>query len=150
MNAPPTPSAEHPLVAALPERHGIPRVDAAGLPDLVAAHPATVLFFAGNTMQHPESLDLAVILPELMKTLAERCVAALVDRTDEQAIAARYGVKVWPSLVFLAPAGYLGRIERLRDWSVYRDESARLLAAVPGRLPALSIPVVEERPASCH
>ncbi len=150
MNAPSTLSAEHPIVAALPERHGIHRVGAAGLSDLVAAHPATVLFFAGNPVQHPESVDLAVILPELMKSLVGRCVAALVDRADEQALAARYGVSVWPTLVFLSPAGYLGRIERLRDWSVYRDESARLLAAVPGRLPTLGIPVVEEHPASCH
>ena len=150
MNAPPIPLAEHPLVAALPERHGIERVNAAGLPDLVAANPATVLFFPGNPVQHPESLDLAAILPELMKTLTGRCVAALVDRADEQALVALYGVKVWPSLVFLTPAGYLGCIERLRDWSDYRDESARLLAAVPGRLPPPGIPAVEERPASCH
>jgi hydrogenase-1 operon protein HyaE len=150
MNAPPTLPADHPLIAALPERHGIERVSAAGLPDLIAAHPATVLFFSGNPVQHPESLDLAVILPELMKTLTGRCVAALVDRADEQALAARYGVSVWPSLVFLTPAGYLGRIERLRDWSVYRDESARLLAAVPGRLPTLGVPVVAAHPASCH
>jgi hydrogenase-1 operon protein HyaE len=150
MNAPPTLPSEHPIVAALPERHGIHRVDAAGLTDLVAAQPATVLFFAGNPVQYPESVDLAVILPELMKSLAGRCVAALVDRADEQALAARYGVSVWPTLVFLSPAGYLGRIERLRDWCVYRDESARLLAAVPGRLPTLGIPLVEEHPASCH
>ncbi len=147
---PATQPAQHPLIAALPERHGIQRVDSAGIAGLISGHPATVLFFAGDPVLHPESLDLAVILPELMKTLAGRCTAALVDGPDARVLQARYGFSTWPALVFLAPTGYLGCIERLRDWSVYREESERLLASVPGRLPALGIPVVEERPAALH
>lgn len=138
---------EHPLIAALASQHGIPVIRAGEIEAFAASHPATALLFTGDPVKHPEAIDIAVILPELLKALPERLAAARVDPRDAADLQGRYGFTVWPCLVLLSPDGYLGRIERLRDWGVYLAEIDRLLAQTPSRPPGIGIRVVETRSA---
>ncbi len=139
-----------PLIQALVERHALPRLDLAGLDDFLAGHDNVVLFFAGNPAQHPESNDLAVILPELLKQLAGRLQGALVDAASETALQARYGFSQWPSLVFLRRGEYLGTIERLQDWSGYLERIDKILGAAPSRPPSINVPVVDAAGEQLH
>jgi hydrogenase-1 operon protein HyaE len=139
--------SEHPLIAALAHQHGIPVVRADEIESFVASHPATALLFAGDPAKYPEAIDIAVILPELIKALPGRLAAARVDPRDESELQARYGFSVWPCLVLLSPGGYLGRIERLRDWGVYLNEIDRLLAQAPSHPPGIGVRVADTRQA---
>lgn len=130
-----------PLLDNLVTRHGYPLLDAAGVESFLAEGGVCVLFFAGDPAKYPETLDLAVILPEVMERFVGRCRAALVAPQAEAALQQRFGFRVWPALVFLRGDAYLGVIERVRNWADYLDEFKRLLAAGPGRPPTLGIPV---------
>jgi len=130
------------LIEALSARHGLPRLEGSDLERFVQGHEHSVLFFAGNPTQYPESNDVAVILPELLKAFAERLAAAVVAPTAEHELQTRYGFSQWPALVFLRRGEYLGTITRIRDWGDYLAEIEGILAAPASRPPSLGVPVV--------
>ena len=135
--------SEHPLIDALASRHGIPVLESAEVEHFAASRPATALAILGDPRRHPEAVDLAVILPELTRAFAGRLVAARARDADLEQLKARYGFIALPCLVLLSPQGYLGRIERLRDWTVYLAEIERLLAAPAGRAPGIGVPIAQ-------
>lgn len=138
------------LIRSMIEKHGYPLLTEAEVDDFLLAHEHVVLFFVENPAHFPESDDVAVILPELMKVFAGRLTAAVVHRDSERALYRRYGFDGWPALVFLRRGAYLGVITRVQDWSVYLEEIERLLAAEPGQPPAFKIPVVNQAAGRCH
>jgi len=111
-----------------------------------------VLFFGGDPVRFPEALDVAVVLPELLAALgspAGRPVrVGVVPRDVEDALARRYAVQRWPSIVFLRDGGYLGTLSGMQDWDVYLREAAGLRTRTPGRRPAPTI-AIQAAPA-CH
>jgi hydrogenase-1 operon protein HyaE len=140
---------DHPLIDALATRHGIPLVEAGEVEDLADTHPATALAILGDPGRHPEAVDLAVILPELIGAFGGRLAAVRARDEDLEVLKARYGFIALPCLVLLSPQGYLGRIERLRDWSVYLAEIERLLDAPAGRPPGIGVPVAQVAASAC-
>jgi hydrogenase-1 operon protein HyaE len=135
--------SEHPLIDALSERHGIPVMEATEVQHFATFWPATALAILGDPRRHPEAVDLAVILPELLRAFDGRLSAARARDMDLEVLKARYGFIALPCLVLLSPEGYLGRIERLRDWTVYLAEIERLLAAPAGRVPGIGVPIAQ-------
>lgn len=121
------------LVQQLHERHGLPLLDAAGFDGFVLSRDNVVLFFSHDPVMFPESHDVAVILPELLKAFAGQVQGAVVDRSVERELQARYRFTSWPSLVFLRRGEYLGVISGIKDWQEYRQEFARILAAEPSQ-----------------
>ncbi|MBL8343918.1 MAG: hydrogenase [Rubrivivax sp.] len=107
-----------------------------------------VLFFGGDPVRFPEALDVAVVLPELLAALGARARVGVVPRDAEDAVARRYAVQRWPSIVFLRDSGYLGSVSGMQDWDVYLREAADVLARAPGRRPAPAI-AIQAAPA-CH
>lgn len=138
-----------PLLDNLTKQQGYPLLDEESLPGFLEEGANSVLFFTGDPAKHPETLDVAVILPELMKVLGDRCRAGIVARAAEEGLQKRFGFNAWPALVFLRGDQYLGSIERVKDWAVYLSEIDRLLSAEPSRPPGIGIPVVGERVGSC-
>jgi hydrogenase-1 operon protein HyaE len=132
------------------ETHGYPVVDEAGLEPFLAAHEEVVLFFSEDPRQFPESDDLAMILPELVKAFRGRFQAALVDREAEQALQQRFGFTTWPSLVFLRKGHYLGVISRVRNWEEYLHLIREMLDSEPTREPGIGVPLVAESVADRH
>ena len=133
-----------PLISNLIEQQGYPLLTQGTADAFLQAHENVVLFFTENPLHFPESNDVAVILPELMKAFAGRLVAAVIDQASERALHQRYGFNGWPSLVFLRRGDYLGAITRVQDWNVYLQEIERLLGSEPTRPPAFKVPVVGE------
>ncbi|GGB78720.1 hydrogenase expression/formation protein HupG [Marinobacterium zhoushanense] len=131
----------HPLLEQLTSRYGYPRLEHESVDAFIEAQPFSVLFFAGNPSRFPESLDVAVILPELLKQFPQLS-AALVDPESEHRLQGRYNFNAWPTLVFLKQGRYLGALSRVHNWDEYRREIERILVTEPQRNPGIGIPVV--------
>lgn len=142
---------QHPLVARLTQGLGYPLLDAAGLDAFCEAPGDAVLFCGGDPGAYPETLDVAVVLPKLMRAFPGRLRAGVAATELEPALQARYGFSRWPSLVFLRDGHYLGTLSGVLDWSVYLARIQDLLAGPVVRPPSIGIPLTAApRPNSCH
>lgn len=116
--------------AAIRQR-GLRTVDGAGvdgfLADAETAGSIAVLLFAGDPLRWPEASDVAVVLPELVDAFQGRIQGARVASDAEAALAARFEVKVYPSLVLCRGGRVLEVIPKIKDWSVYVDRISRQL-----------------------
>lgn len=138
----------HPLVARLSATLGAVDVT----PDTVAAFEAVpgpaALFFAGDPVRFPEALDVAVVLPELHAAAGGFRVGC-VPRAVEDALARRFAVQRWPSLVFLRDGGWLGTVSGMHDWDAFVQAVGASLAAEPRRRPAPAI-AIHAAATDCH
>lgn len=130
-----------PLIERMIEQHGYPVIDESGLDDFMRQHDEVVLFFTENPDRFPESNDVAMILPELVKEFAQRFAAAVIAPESQRQLQSRYGFTEWPSLVFLRGGRYLGHISRVRDWAEYLAEINAILQSEPRANPGVGIPV---------
>ncbi|MGJ0431494.1 hydrogenase [Methylobacter sp.] len=128
-----------PLIAQLQTRYGYPFLDADSYDHFVYGNETVVLFFCNDPLHFPESNDVAVILPELIKAFSGRLQAAVIARSIERELQARFRFAGWPSLVFLRNGEYLGAISGIKDWQEYRQEIERILAATPGEPPSFDL-----------
>ena len=55
------------LVENMLQRTGLPRITADTYNAFLAAHPQVVLFFCESPERYPESNDVAMVLPEILK-----------------------------------------------------------------------------------
>lgn len=132
----------HPLVQRLADDGRATAVDAASAPLFAARIGAHALFFAGDPVRFGESLDVAVVLPELVAASGGRFDVGVVARDDEDAVARRWGVQRWPSLVFVREGAYLATVSGMHDWTDFVAATHAALDATPSRPPTVGIPVV--------
>ena len=97
--------------------------------------------FVEDPERYKETLDLAVIVPELHASRRGRFRVALLPPEAARQVARRYGFAHWPAFVMLRDGRYLGAVDGIRDWDVYLEALDRLLAAAPSRPPTVGIPV---------
>ena len=143
--------AVHPLVDQLFTRHGFVRVDAESLAEFAAAPGHVLLVFTEDPVRYKETLDLAVIAPEVARAFAGRFRVAVLLPADARKVAPRFGFARWPALVVLKDGHYVGAIDGLRNWDEYVEETQRLLAAEPTRAPSIGIAVkTAGDPGHCH
>ncbi len=110
-----------------------------------------MLFCAGDPVQYPECLDVAVVLPEILGAFPGRFRAGIPAMGMEPAMQARYGFNRWPTLVFLRAGAYVGMISGIQDWAVYLARIQELLATPGSRPPSVGIPVsTPSTAAPCH
>lgn len=142
----------HPLVQRLIDTSGACAVDPAALDEWLARPGDHVLLFGGDPVRFPEALDVAVVLPELRTALDGRFDIGVVPREHEDALARRFGVQRWPSLVFVRAGGYLATVSGMRDWTDYLADITSALEQPVSRAPSVGIPVVGAgQPANaCH
>lgn len=138
------------LIDNMIEQYRYPVLEPDSVETFIDAHDEVVLFFSEDPAKYPESNDVAMILPELVKAFDGRLQAALVGRSAERALQARYGFGAWPALVFLRQGEYLGVITQVQNWEDYLREIRRLLESEPTRPPGFKIPVVSDAAGSCH
>lgn len=151
--APADPGALHPLLLRLVRETGAAILDVDAF-DAWAGQPgAAMLVFAEDPERYKETLDLAVIVPELHAARAGRFRVALLPPAASRALASRYGFARWPAFVMLRDGRYIGAVDGIRDWDEYIAELDRLLTAPPSRPPTIGIPVTVAGQAaspSCH
>lgn len=153
--APVSPPAVPPLVERLATLPGCAWVNDTTLDAFLAQPGIAVLFLWSDPVRFPECVDVAVVLPELRKTVEAAGGAGwrigVVERAAEMAVGGRFGAQRRPSLVFLRDGGYLGTVGGMLDWDVFLAEVQRTLAAPVSRPPGIGIPVRALTPDSgCH
>lgn len=146
-----TPAAgTHPLIERLFHEPGCRNVSADGFEAYINQSGETVLFFTEDPLRYRETLDFAVIVPQIAKACVRAFrVGVLLPKLANQ-MAARFAVQRWPALVFLRGGEFVGVIEGLRDWEEFVTIANQLLAG-PARLAsARVIPVNAGDAPACH
>lgn len=131
----------HPLIAALFARHGFAEVDLDNLASFCARPCHALLLFLEDPVRYKETLDVAVIVPELTRALAVPIQLGVLLPEAARAVHPRYGFRRWPAFVVLRDGAYVGAVDGLRNWDDYLAETRALLAAAPARPPTIGIPV---------
>jgi len=126
-------------------------LDEEGLEAFVMDGGDGMILFTQEPDQQPETWDVAVILPEVLKLTGDRLRAAIISPELARQGKVRFGITRWPSLVFVRDGSYVGVIEGMRNWDEYTCEIAEMLERPIGRAPSVGIPVnsAGEAPA-CH
>ena len=140
----------HPLLDQLFTRHGFTRVAAETVEAFAAAPGHALLVFTEDPQRYKETLDLAVIAPEVAKAFAGRFRVGVLLPADARKAASRYGFARWPALVMLKDGMYVGAIDGLRNWDEYVEGLQRLLDAEPTRAPTVGIAVRSAGAPECH
>jgi hydrogenase-1 operon protein HyaE len=132
--------ARHPLLERLGAEHGFPELTAASFDAFISAPGHALVFFSEDPVRQRETLDLAVILPELHRAFGAAFRACWLAPDVAKAIFPRYGFRRWPAFVLLRGGEYVGVIDGVRGWDEYVSEMQRLLAAEPTAPPAIVTP----------
>jgi len=117
------------LLEQLQTRHGLPLINADNYDQFVYGNETVLLFFSNDPVMFPESHDVAVILPELLKAFNSKLQAAVISSAIERELQARFRFTSWPALVFLRGGEYLGVITGIKNWQEYLVEITQILAA---------------------
>ena len=139
-----TTRSTHPLLERLLELASATALEPGEFDAWTGEQGAALLVFTEAPALYRETLDLAVIVPELVQAFAGRFRTGVLLPAAARALAPRYGFRRWPALVLLKDGDYVGAIDGLRDWQVYVDELSRLLESEPTRAPTVGIAVTTE------
>ncbi len=131
----------HPLLLRMRQLTGAALLEADEVDDWAKLPGVAMLVFAEEPDRYKETLDLAVVVPELYAARPRTFRVGLLRPVVARALASRYGFARWPAFVMLRDGAYLGAVDGVRDWDVYLAELDRLLAADPVRPPSVGIPV---------
>ena len=133
--------ATHPLVAQLSTRHGFAELSIDSFDGWANAPGRALVVFTEDPVRYKETLDLAVIAPEVVRAFPGVFRAGVLLPEAARAIAVRYGFRRWPALVVLDGGGYVGAIDGLRNWDEYVNDVARLATAAVTRPPSIGIAI---------
>lgn len=137
----PAPRTLHPLIAQLFSKHGCTEVGADSLEAFTRQPGHSLLLFIEDPLRVRETLDVAVIVPELARAFPGRFRVGVLPPEAARPLHTRYGFRRWPAFVILRDGEYIGAVDGLRNWDEYVQEVARLLDAAPTRPPTVGIAV---------
>lgn len=140
----------HPIFRRLFDQLGYAEVNEANFAEFIAQPGHSLLLFTEDPARFRETLDLAVITPEIAKTFQNAFRVGVILPEAARVLHAKYGFMRWPAIVLLRDGKYLGVVDGLRDWDEYLHEVARLLTAEPSRPPAIGIPVAGGSAGASH
>lgn len=144
------PDPLHPLLQRLLQQTGAALLDADAVDAWLALPGTAMLVFCDEPERQKETLDMAVIVPELYLARPRAFRVGLLPAALARRIAPRFGFQRWPAFVMFRDGLWLGAVEGIRDWDDYVSELDRLLAAQPSRPPGVGIPVrAENRSEPC-
>ncbi len=105
---------------------GVPVIDGANidqfLDPVAGGPPHALIFFVGHATPRPETEDVAIVLPELLRAFDGRLRGAVVAASDEDSLKSRFQVSVTPSLVVTRGLEPVGVLPKIQDWSVYVEK----------------------------
>jgi hydrogenase-1 operon protein HyaE len=135
------PAVLHPLLDQLVSRHGFTALDVDSIDGFIDAPGHVMLAFTEDPVRYRETLDLAVIAPEVARAFTGRFRVGVLYPEAARRVAPRFGFARWPALVMLRDGAYIGAIDGLRNWDEYLEETLRLLNSEPTRPPSVGIAV---------
>lgn len=126
------------------DRHAFERICAASQVDsALAAGGYVVLLLTDDPQRSPESLDVAVVLPEALASLQLSARRLVADAQMSPELARRYGVQRYPAVVVLRDGAYLGTLSGILDWRPFLEQLGRLAMSAPSRPPIALTPQSE-------
>ena len=125
-------TAVHPLFARLREEAGFAEFSGATLETMLEAPGLKMVLFAEDPNLRRETLDIAVIGPELRKALV----------SEGRALGARYGIRKFPAVALFRGAEYLGAAEGLMGWDEYIQALVEIGAREKG--PSRTIAILQK------
>lgn len=131
----------HPLVAQLFTRHGCTEITSDNIDAFAEGRGHAMLVFTEDPLRVRETLDIAVIVPQLMQAFPGRFRVGVLLPEAARAFYTRYGFRRWPAFVVLRDGKHVGAVDGLRNWDEYMKELAELLETTPKRPPTIGIPV---------
>ena len=131
----------YPLIAQLFTRHGYTNITVDNFDAFTQRPGRMLLMFLEDPVRYKETLDLAVIVPEIARAFAPRLAVGVLLPESARAVAPRYAFRRWPAFVILADGRCVGAVDGLRNWDEYLTEVAALLERAPARAPTIGIPV---------
>lgn len=141
----------HPLIQRLVDAFNYPLLEGEAYAAFTEQAGNTVLFCSGDPVHFPESLDVAVVMPELDKALPNTLRFGICAKSEEQNAKAQYGFNQWPTLIFLRDGEYVGAISGIQDWADYLTEIETLLNKPTSRPPSIGIAISSAQSSSaCH
>ena len=130
-------TAVHPLFARLREEAG------ATLETMLEAPGLKMVLFAEDPNLRRETLDIAVIGPELRKALGAAVASGWYTAVSEgRALGARYGIRKFPAVALFRGAEYLGAAEGLMGWDEYIQALVEIGAREKG--PSRTIAILQK------
>lgn len=141
-----------PLIAQLLEHAQAFEVTSENFERVLEAPGLLLLFFTEDPTRYRETLDFAVVAPELLAFFSEKAPMRLGVLLPEAAreYQPRYGFRRWPAFVLLRDGKYLGAIEGMRTWDKFVAEMSRLISAEPTRPPTIGVAVQQPGAGTCH
>lgn len=130
-----------PLIAQLFTRHGYAEVNAGNFNAFIERPGRTLLLFTEDPIRFKETLDLAVIVPEIARAFPDCFAIGVLLPEAAREFQPLYGFRRWPAFVVLRDGQYVGTVDGLRAWDEYVNEVTRLIAAPPSRPPSVGIAV---------
>lgn len=130
-----------PLIERLVEELDYPFLTESNFESFIQNEDTSVLFLTEQPKQVPESNDVAVILPELVKQFPV-LTPAVVSTDYERTVRGRYNFHAYPALVFLKQGKFLGTITKVQNWDEYLTQISDILAKAPQPDPGIGTPVV--------
>lgn len=131
----------YPLIGQLFSRHGFAEVDGTGFAAFAELPGHCLLLFTEDPIRYKETMDLAVIVPELARAFPGCFRVGVLLPEAARELHARFGFRRWPAFILLKNGAYVGAVDGLRNWDEYLAEMHRLLAAEPTRPPSIGIAV---------
>jgi hydrogenase-1 operon protein HyaE len=135
-------------LARITAPHRYRRLDAASFAGFLDRPGIAVVLFAADPLRVPETWDVAVILADALKRVAQPLSVGLLPPEAAVSLAQRYGVSQWPTLVVLRDGSYVDSIEGMMDWDVFQRRLDAALAAPVRRPPGIGIAV--QAAGACH
>ncbi len=135
-----------PLIKNMIEQYHYSVLNLENCDEFIQSQQECVLFFTESPERFPESNDVCMILPELVKEYENRFSVAVIDQSAQRQLQGRYGFNEWPTLVFLRKGQFLGFISRVQDWNTYIIRINELLSSEAKPVPGIGI-VVEQNTA---
>ncbi len=132
-----------PLIQNMIKTYHYPVLNMDNIDSFINSHDECVLFFTENPDRFPESNDVCMILPELVKEYDGRFHAAVIDPSAQRNLQTRYPFNEWPSLVFLRKGQFLGVISRVQDWNDYILKINHLLNSKATATPGIGV-IIEQ------
>jgi len=138
-----------PLIKTMIEQYNYPVLNVDNVDEFINSQNECVLFFTENPTRFPESDDVAMILPELVKEYGNRFNAAVIEQDSQRKLQTRYDFREWPTLVFLRKGEYLGAISRVQDWNEYIIQINTFLTDGPKKIIGIGVPIETASTSSC-
>ncbi len=130
-----------PLIRRLIDELNYPMLDESNFEEFIDSTDSCVLFLTEEPKLVPESNDVAVILPELVKRFPT-LTPAVVSTDYERTLRGRYNFTLFPSLIFLKQGRFLGTISKVQNWDDYVTQITDILSREPKPDPGIGTPVV--------